>query len=216
MTTEQENEPSPPALETPAMRTKMFRALIPVAAILAAVVTGLLLVKSKVPDPDAPHAVIEGDASPSTGEITVGSVIPDFSLKRFSPQASEMKEVGFKDIKGKVFLINFWATWCEACVVEMPSIVKLRKEYASKGLEVVAVSLDEDPGAALPQAMKELGMDFDVYTDQDSKFAEAFNVRAIPLTIIVDRKGKVLFIENGERDWAGDDIKAKIDGWLAG
>ena len=118
------------------------------------------------------------------------------------------------DIKAKVILVNFWATWCEACMVEMPSIVQLRNEYKDKGFEVVGVNLDENFEAVVPKATKELGITFPVFSDVEGKITDYFDVHAIPLTVILGAGRKILFIENGDRNWNDQDIHHQLEQWL--
>ena len=68
-----------------------------------------------------------------------GSLAPDFNLKDASG-----KDIKLAELKGKVVLVNFWATWCEGCQVEIPWLIEYQKEYASRGLVVVGVSMDDD------------------------------------------------------------------------
>jgi thiol-disulfide isomerase/thioredoxin len=147
----------------------------------------------------------EGDVATTK----VGATLPDFSL-----QTLEGKKLKFSELGAKVVLLNFWATWCEACVVEMPSIVKLNQMYKDKGLKVVAVNLDDKPAAVVPKAVRQLKIDFPIYIDADGSLANLFDVHAIPLTIIMDKDRKVLHVEGGERDWTDDDIKTKMDQWI--
>jgi thiol-disulfide isomerase/thioredoxin len=183
---------------------KFLKILIPVAVILVAVIGGLTLVKSRVASDTATRAGEGGNA-----ELAVGSVLPDFSLDTL-----EAKKLPVSSLKGKVFLINFWATWCEACMVEMPSIVALRQRYKDKGLEVVAVNVDENPEAVVPKAIRDLKIDFPVYRDSESKLADLFDVRAIPLTVVINHDRRVLLIETGERDWNGSEVHKLLDEWL--
>jgi thiol-disulfide isomerase/thioredoxin len=177
-----------------------------VAVIVAAAVGGLLFIKSQVRNPMHP----EGEAPP---EIAVGATLPDFELVPLGGG----QPVASSRLGARVILVNFWATWCEACMIEMPSIEKLRAAYRSRGFEVVAVNVDENPDAVVPRVIKQLGLSFPIYVDKDARLAELFDVHAIPLTVILDnRTRKILFIESGERDWNGADIRSRLDSWLSG
>jgi thiol-disulfide isomerase/thioredoxin len=181
---------------------KLFKILAPVGAIIGLVLIAVVVIKKQS------QSAFEGTGQPA---IEVGGQLPDFDLVQFSSG----KEMKFSELDKKVVLVNFWATWCEACMVEMPSIVKLRKAYESKGFEVLALNVDENPEAVLPKTLNRLGLDFPIYVDRDQKLADLFDVHAIPLTVILDRNRKILFIETGERDWNGSDIHAKLEAWLA-
>jgi thiol-disulfide isomerase/thioredoxin len=187
---------------------RLFKTLLPLAVILLVVVGGLWIVKAKLGGKTAATSGAESE----TQDLNVGSVLPDFELQQFGTK----KTLPVSKLGTKVTLINFWATWCEACMVEMPSLVKLRKAYKDKGFDLVEIDVDEKPESVLPKVLKELGVDFPVYLDPDAKLAELFDVHAIPLSLIIDKDRKVLMIETGERDWNGEDIHSKLEQWLSG
>ncbi len=192
-------------------RRTVIKTLIPLVVLLALVIGALTLVKSQLPDKtqntEAPNA---GD----NGEFKVGAVTPDFVLHKFGTKADE-SGIKLSELKGKVYLVNFWASWCTACMIEMPSIVQLQKSFGSKGLEIVAVNVDEKPEAVLPKTLKEMKIEFPVYVDRETKLSELFDVHAIPLTVILDSQRKVLMIHNGELDWNSAEIRGKMEQWLA-
>lgn len=178
----------------------LWKVLLPIIAILALITGGLYWVKSQVqPGGGAPQST-----------AAKSSNLPDFELREFGGKTKKVSE-----LKAKVILINFWATWCEACMVEMPSIVALRKNYLSKGLDVVAINVDENPETVLPKTLPKLGIDFPVYVDPEGKIADLLDLRAIPLTVIIDSERKILFSQNGEYDWNSAEFRARVDGWLA-
>lgn len=123
---------------------------------------------------------------------------------------STRKDVALSSFNGKVVLINFWASWCEACMAEMPSIQKLYEKLHGEGLEVVAISVDENADKVVPQIVKALRLTFPVYLDKDNELARAFDVVAIPFSVVADRKGKIVDAEAGERDWSSDAIVGSI------
>ena len=123
---------------------------------------------------------------------------------------ADRKKTTLASFKGKVVLINFWASWCEACMAEMPSIQKLYDTYKSKGLEVIAVNLDDNPDRVVASVVKRLGITFPVYLDTDGELNRIFNVVAIPFNVVADRNQKIIWSESGERDWASDEVQAEI------
>ena len=98
---------------------------------------------------------------------------------------------------------------------EMPSLVQLRDQYASKGFEVLGVNVDENPGQVVPDATKKLGIKFPVYTDKNNSLAEMFDVHAIPLSVLIDKNRKILLVESGGRDWNAEDIHQILDKHLS-
>lgn len=200
-----ENTPATPPQGS--VITGLVKFFVPIALILLMVVGGLYVVKSQFGKPA--NGVAAGPGGPA--EIQLGKTLPDFELSQFQGKDLKASELG-----SKVMLVNFWATWCEACMVEMPSIIKLRNAYAAKGFEVVAVNVDQNPNAVLPRTIQKFAFGFPVYFDKDQKLSDLFNIEAIPLTVILDKDRKILLIENGERDWNGSDIRAQLERWLAG
>lgn len=182
---------------------------IPLAVILGVTLIGLSLMRDRL--------FKQGDAIHPEGP-QVGTVLQeDFSLqlegqKSSVPLADILKPAtpGGK----KILLLNFWATWCGPCLIEIPSILKLRKDYQTKGLEVALVSLDDVPASVLPEAKKKLGIDFLTFVDPDGDVAQHFGVSGLPLSLLIDQDRKILHVELGERDWNARDIRHQLDTWL--
>jgi thiol-disulfide isomerase/thioredoxin len=189
-------------------RHAFWKFSIPVVGLLAVILIALSILRSKMQQPQSSGA--GSGQEQAAVDIHEGGLIPQFNLQEYKSG----KAVPIDQIDGKVRLINFWATWCEACMVEMPSIVKLYEAYKDKGLKVVFVNVDENPEAVLPPVLKRLKIDFPVYLDRDGAVADIFDVHAIPLTVITDNFRKVLLMESGERDWNGADLRAQLDQWL--
>ena len=180
---------------------RLIRPIIQSAAVIIIVVAALSVLKNQLGRSAKPM---------NTATLQGETPLPELEIKEFGKD--HVRLAGFK---AKVILINFWATWCEACMVEMPSIVKLWKTYKDRGFDVIAMNVDENPDASVPGAIKKFGIEFPVYTDQSSRLAEILGVNAIPFTAIIDSNRKVLYVENGERDWFGSDVRAQLEKWLA-
>jgi cytochrome c biogenesis protein CcmG/thiol:disulfide interchange protein DsbE len=101
------------------------------------------------------------------------------------------------DLKGKVVLLNFWATWCAPCRVEMPWFVDLQRKYKDRGFTVVAVSLDEEGFAAVQPFADSLGLNFPVVIGDDGLAAEFGGVTALPTTFLIDREGRIRSVHPG-------------------
>jgi thiol-disulfide isomerase/thioredoxin len=115
--------------------------------------------------------------------------------------------------KGKVVLIDFWATWCGPCRAEFPNVKKTYQDYHDKGFDIVGISLDQDKGK-LADYMKENGVTWQQYFDGkgwENKLAAKYGIRSIPATILVDADGKIL-----GRDLRGDELPAAIAKAIAG
>lgn len=126
------------------------------------------------------------------------------------------KRVPLDDFKGKVLLVNFWASWCSACMSEMPSIQKLYDRFKGQGLEVIAVNVDENPKSVVPAIVQKLGLNFKVFIDIDGALSQKFEVVALPFSIVVDRNFNVVWSEAGERDWASAQVQEEMSRILKG
>ncbi|MCS7029132.1 MAG: AhpC/TSA family protein [Bacteroidia bacterium] len=118
--------------------------------------------------------------------LKVGAAVPDIELP--NPQNQKVKLSSFK---GKYVLIDFWASWCNPCRSENPNLKRLYQQYRSKGFEVFGVSIDQKREDWL-RAIKEDKITWTQVLDQDSKVAQEFNVKAIPMTFLIDRNGIVI------------------------
>jgi peroxiredoxin len=119
------------------------------------------------------------------------SLAPDFNLKD-----SSGKDVKLADLKGKVVLLNFWATWCEGCQVEIPWFVDFQKEYASQGLVVVGISMDDDGWKSVKPWIKEKGVNYPIVIGND-RLGKQYGLIGMPLTALVDREGRIADLHNG-------------------
>ena len=183
--------------EAPA-KNSILKVILPVAVIVVAAILALSLLKK------------QGGGAKHSAVAQEGQTIEDISLARFQGAQTRLSE-----FKGKVFLVNFWASWCSACMIEMPSIVRLWNEFKGQGLEVLAVNVDENPTAVVPGLTKKLMMEFPILVDPENRLADIFDVHAIPTTVVLDRNRKVLLIDSGERNWNGADVHEQMKRWLA-
>ncbi len=195
------SQPQPSELTSIDLPSKK-RVFLPIVIILALIVGALMAIKASVKK--------EARLNTQQIELVENAEVPNFELTQL-----DGKKVKLGDFSQKVVMVNFWATWCEACMVEMPSIVALREQFASKGFEILAVNVDENPTQVVPAVMNKFGMKFPVFTDKGNALAELFDVHAIPLTVIINKDHKILFIESGERDWNGEDVHQMLTKWLS-
>jgi thiol-disulfide isomerase/thioredoxin len=119
------------------------------------------------------------------------------------------REHRLADYRGKVVLVNFWATWCAPCREEMPSIGKLRRSLAEQPFEVLAVNLAE-PVSRIEKFRAQVPMDFPVLLDADASTARAWKARFLPASYLVDGDGRVRYAHYGDLDWAGPEARAKV------
>jgi len=107
-------------------------------------------------------------------------------------------------------LVNFWATWCEPCRDEMPSIERLRQSLKGKPFEVLAVNVRE-PASRIESFREKLPMSFTLLLDRDTKTAKAWKARILPASFLIGRDGRVRYVHYGEIDWSGAAARAKVD-----
>ena len=125
---------------------------------------------------------------------------PEFSLT--SPVGTP---VNLRQFRGKVVLLNFWATWCLPCVREMPSMEALYQKFKEKDFVVLAVSLDEKGAAVVKPFLEKYKLTFSIALDQDSAVSRKYGAGALPSSFLINRKGQVIAAAKGERDWFSAD-----------
>ena len=117
--------------------------------------------------------------------------------------------------RGKVVLVNFWATWCEPCRYEMPSMQRLRAMLAGKPFEVLAVNVDE-PEIRVRRFVTETNLDLPVLLDVNKTVTRAWSVRVMPTTFLVGLDGRIRYRVLGDLDWTGQDVLDAIARLLGG
>ena len=132
---------------------------------------------------------------------------PDFSL-----QSLDGKTVRLSDYHGKAILLNFWATYCEPCKIEMPWIVDLQKQYAAQGLQVVGVAMDDAGPDEIAKFAKQMGVNYPILIGKDDVGDAYGGVFYLPTTFYIGRDGKIIDKVFGIRDRAEieDDIKKAL------
>lgn len=126
--------------------------------------------------------------------VTPATGAPDFTLPSLGGPNLRLQEQ-----RGRVVMINFWASWCGPCRVEMPHLARLYDKYRSAGFTVLAINIDDDPHKAASLA-KQLGMTFPVLLDTEKKVSRLYDLGTMPSTLLVDRDGRVRYVHRGYRD----------------
>jgi peroxiredoxin len=119
------------------------------------------------------------------------------------------------DYKGKLVLLNFWATWCVPCTKEMPGMQTLWKEYKEQGLEIVAISVDEGARGRVETFSKMFGINFPILLDPESKVSDLYEVSGVPISFLIDRNGRMITRIVGTEDWLSDDTVSLVQELLA-
>jgi peroxiredoxin len=132
----------------------------------------------------------------------------------FSLADASGAQVKLADYKGKVVLLNFWATWCGPCKVEIPWFMEFNKTYKDKGLAVLGVSMDDDGWKSVKPYLAEKKMDYTVVVGNDQVAQSFGGIDSLPTTFLIDRDGRIAFAHMG---LAGKDTYEKeIRGLLGG
>jgi len=129
----------------------------------------------------------------------IGTAAPDFTVKDAD------RSVTLSELRGKVVVLNFWATWCPPCVEETPSLVQMQQRMKDKGVVVLAVSVDAD-GDAYHRFLKDHGVNLLTVRDADQKSNALYGTIRFPETYVIDRKGTVRRKFIGPVDWNSPDI----------
>jgi peroxiredoxin len=113
------------------------------------------------------------------------------------------------DYRGKVVLVNFWATWCEPCREEMPSIDRLRSSLKGRPFEVLAVNMAE-PLSRIEKFVAAMPLGFPLLRDRDGATSKAWRAKLLPASYLIDRDGRIRYVAYGELDWASDAVRARV------
>ena len=132
-------------------------------------------------------------ATSTDANFRVGNTAPAYTA-----ESIDSKPFRLADLRGKVVLLNVWATWCGPCRYEMPVLKDLQDRHRSQGLEVVGVSIDEpDMKAAVQRFVKDEHINYAIALDPHGTIADLFETTVIPTSVLVDRNGKVVWYHQG-------------------
>ena len=126
-----------------------------------------------------------------------GMVAPNFKLKSLDGE-----EVSLSQFRGKYVLVNFWATWCGPCKIEMPSLEALYQRFKNKNFVLLAISNDMFGASIVKPFVKANHLNFTILLDQRLKASNAFGVTSLPSTFMIDPKGEIIGALFGAEDWA--------------
>ncbi len=149
--------------------------------------------------PNSRYVKRNADFLRSIEKLTIGQPAPEITLK--SPEGNE---VSLSSLKGKLVLIDFWASWCKPCRLENPNVVKVYKEYKDKGFEIYGVSLDKFK-KQWTQAIEKDGLPWLHVLDDQSLASADYRVNAIPMTYLIDKEGNIL-----AKNLRGDALRTRV------
>lgn len=154
------------------------------------------------------HMARRRGANGSSAQLNFkGQPAPDFELKSL-----DGKTVRLADFRGKAVLLNFWATWCQPCKIEMPWFVELQNKYGARGLQVVGIAMDDASEQDIAKFAKDMGVNYPVLIGKESVGDAYGGVQFLPTTFFLDRSGKVVDRVFGlkSRSDIEDDVKTAL------
>ena len=148
-----------------------------------------------------------GEGTKPSGAVKVGDKAPSFSIDSLNGQGKVALA------SGKVTIVDFWATWCEPCKKSFPKYQELYVKYKASGLEIAAVSVDDEKGE-IPGFAKTHGSKFPVGWDNGKKIAGQYKPESMPTAYVVDKTGVVRFVHKGYHDGEEKELEKEIKGLL--
>lgn len=122
---------------------------------------------------------------PPLAKLEDGSLAPDFELENLAGQ-----KVRLSDLKGKLVLVNFWASWCIPCVQEMPTLQAFQQQYP--GITVLGINLEED-NTTIQNYLEQVGATYEILLDREARITSEYRIITLPTTFIVDEKGMIRY-----------------------
>ncbi len=140
------------------------------------------------------------------GRVRIGVPAPNFQLYDLTGRL-----VTLSDYRGRVVLLNFWATWCEPCRIEMPAMEELYRLFNRRDFEILAVSVDQQGAAVTRPFSEEMGLTFPILHDADMRVGITYGARTLPMTFLVNRQGVITRQYFGSRDWQSPEGRQLIN-----
>jgi peroxiredoxin len=139
-------------------------------------------------------------------QMKVKKMAPNFSLEDLNGQ-----KVKLKNLKGKVIFLNFWATWCSPCKEEMPSMETLWQWYKGKDFLLLGIAVDYGGVKTVKEYIERQHYTFRVLIDSRSKTLDRYEVKAIPTTLMIDKKGQIVAVAIGPRNWRSPEAVSLVE-----
>jgi peroxiredoxin len=136
---------------------------------------------------------------------TVSGPAPNFTL-----QANAGGQVSLASLKGKVVMVNFWATWCVPCRQEMPHLEALYEKYNGLGFELLAVNVEKNNAEGARKWLQETPVTFPVLFDPENQVTKLYKVQTMPSTVIIGRDGTMRFMHNGYKPGYENDYQTQV------
>jgi peroxiredoxin len=139
----------------------------------------------------------------------IGYTAPDFELADLDGRTHRLSE-----LRGKVVLLNFWATWCGPCRIELPTLQAIHEDYAARDFQLLAVAGDLEGAEVVRPYMTSLGLTFPSLLDDAGTVQDQYFVNALPMSFVLDRNGIIVYKLTGFFDWNQPKFRGLLDGLL--
>jgi peroxiredoxin len=137
---------------------------------------------------------------------SVGYFAPSFKLRNIKGNYESLD-----NYRGEVVVLNFWATWCAPCRIEMPSFEKLYRRYRSEGVTVLAITLDKNSENKIKSFVDEYGLSFPILLDEKGEVERLYPSMTIPFTYIIDRQGRIVARVDGAKNWESSETFEAVE-----
>jgi peroxiredoxin len=160
---------------------------------------------------------------PAMGQLAIADLLGALNLSNypsgmrpptFKSRTAAGQTVALADLRGRVVLLTFWATWCAECRPEMPLFESLHRDFAAQGLAVLGINVREGTGA-IAQYAQELGLTFPLVVDPHGKITTAYGVIGLPTTFLISRDGRAVALATGPREWGSAPARTLVQTLLA-
>ncbi len=148
---------------------------------------------------------------PSTTAVVAGDVAPDFTL-----EDTKGNKFTLSELRGKIVMVNFWATWCPPCIEEMPSMERLNKFMAEEDFVMLAINTEKNGRTVVPDFLKKTPYDFPILYDDQVTVQQQYGVYKFPESFIVGKDGTVVEKIIGPLDWSSPKTVAYLKGLAKG
>jgi thiol-disulfide isomerase/thioredoxin len=195
---------------------RLTKKLLVVAVVFAASITAAALVyktRVAVQSDTSVSATTKGPLTSKPGFVFAIHPQPR-ALKEFKFVSGDLKAANLSDFRGKVVLLNIWATWCGPCRIEMPTLDRLQAMLGGPDFEVLALSIDQGGVPVVKDFYEELGLKaLRIFVDPSMTAPVALNALGVPTTLLISREGREIGRYTGPAEWDGPEVEALIRGY---
>ncbi len=162
----------------------------------------------------APAAMGQPAVADLLGTLNLSDYQADTWPPPFKANTATGEAVSLAELRGKVVLVNFWASWCAECRPEMPLFERLHQDFAAQGLTILGINVREEAGQ-IHRYAKQLGLTFPLVLDPKGEITASYGVIGLPTTFLVGRDGRPVALAVGPREWGSTEAQAIIQALLA-